>query len=70
MSCEFGVRSTTDTASSVATAAENRPVYSVTVYVRRNENHDGNKITHENEDSIGIFLPAVGHLDVFFLCDL
>jgi hypothetical protein len=27
-------------------------------------------MTHENEDSIGIFLPAVGHLIVFFLCSL
>jgi len=68
MSCEFGLRSRTDTASSAATVAENRPVYSATGYVQSNEN--GKKITHENEDSIGIFLPAVGHLVVFFLCDL
>jgi hypothetical protein len=57
-----------DTASSAATAAENRPVYSATVCVCSNEN--GDTMTHENEDSIGIFLPAVGHLVVFFLCNL
>jgi hypothetical protein len=26
--------------------------------------------THENEDSFGIFLPALGHLVVFILCAL
>jgi hypothetical protein len=26
--------------------------------------------THENEDSIGIFLPAIDHLVVLFLCNL
>jgi hypothetical protein len=30
----------------------------------------GNTRTHENEDAISVFLPAVDHPVVFFLCSL
>ena len=51
-----------------ATAAENRPVYSVPVYAKR---YMGcNTRTHEKEDSISIFLPSVDHLLVFNICSL
>jgi hypothetical protein len=50
----------------VATEAENKPVCGVPVYARKGM--DINTGTHEYEDPIGVFLPAVGHLVVFFLC--
>jgi hypothetical protein len=56
-----------DTASSAATAAENKPVCSVPVNVRRVMKADIR--THENEHAIGILLPALGHLVIFFLCN-
>jgi len=31
---------------------------------------NGDKKTYENEDTIGIFLPAIRHLVVFFLGNL
>jgi hypothetical protein len=31
---------------------------------------DGDTRTHENEDAIGIFLPALDHLVVFIICGL
>jgi hypothetical protein len=54
------------TARSAATAAENRPVYGVLVYAQDNMSADTR--THENEDRISIFLPALDHLVVLFLC--
>lgn len=62
------MRSWPDTASNTATAAENKPVYGVPVDVHNNEN--GETKTHKNENAISILLPAVGHLIVFFLCNL
>ena len=53
-----------DTARSVATAAENRPVYSVSVNARMGTTSD--MWSYEYEDSVGVLLPAVGHLVVFF----
>jgi hypothetical protein len=54
------------TARSAATAAENKPVYSVPVYAQKIVN--GNARTHKDEDAISIFLPALDHLVVLFLC--
>lgn len=48
----------------MATAAENRPVYDVSVYARDSTTSD--TWSHEYEDSVGVLLPAVGHLVVFF----
>ena len=56
----------TVTARSAATTAANRPVYSVPVYAQHNVNADTK--THENEDTISIFLAALDHIDVLFLC--
>jgi hypothetical protein len=51
-----------------ATAAENRPVYSVPVHAQRYMDSDTR--THEKEDSFGIVLPLVDHLFVFNICSL
>jgi hypothetical protein len=64
----LGIRLGSDTESRAATAAENKPVYSVPDYARRKMYADTR--THKNEDPIGILLPAIGHLIVFFLCSL
>ena len=64
---KLGLKSGTVIVSSPATAAENKPVYSFPVYwVQRNEYTR----THENEDYISISSPALGHLVVFFFCNL
>ena len=34
------------------------------------DNMDADRRTHENEDSVGILLPALDHLVVFLLCGL
>jgi hypothetical protein len=54
------------TERSVATEAENRPVYSVLVYALDSINADTR--THEDEDPVSISLPSFDHLVVFFLC--
>lgn len=58
----------TDTASNAVTAIENKPVCGVPVDVHSIGNSDTK--THKNEDAVGILLPAVGHLIVFFLRNL
>ena len=64
----FGLRSWRETASSAATAAENKPVCSVLlVYVWSSEIVETR--TDEDGDSVGVFLLEVGHLVVFFLCN-
>jgi len=57
-----------DTAKSPATAAENKPVYSVLVNSYGSESYD--VVTDKNEDAIGVFLPAVHFLIVFIRCYL
>ena len=54
-----------DTASSAATAAENKPAYNVLVNVQRAM--DADTRTYKNEHAISILLPALGHLVVLFL---
>jgi hypothetical protein len=49
-----------------ATAAENRPVFSVPVYSQANVN--SNTRTYKNEDAISIVFPVFGVLIVLFLC--
>jgi hypothetical protein len=63
----FGLRSRTVTARSAATAAENRPVYSVPIFAQ--SSIDVNMSTHNDEDPISIFLPAFNHLPILLLCD-
>ena len=41
----------------------------VPVYAQDNMDAD-NKRTHENENSVGILMPAFHHLDVFILCSV
>ena len=53
------------TARNIATAAENRPAYSVLVYAQISM--DAHTRTHEIEDAIKIFFPALDHLVVLFL---
>ena len=53
---------------SVATAAENRPVYSVLVYAQDNTNSETR--THKDEDPVSIPLPTFDHLVVFIFCGL
>ena len=48
--------------------AENKPVCGVPVYSQIKL--DAVTSTHENEDSIGIFLRAQNHVVIFILCDL
>lgn len=55
------------TERSTETAAANRPVYSVPIYAPNGMNP--NMRTHKKEHPIGIFLPALDHLVVLFLCD-
>jgi hypothetical protein len=47
---------------------EKKPVYSVPV--DRSENTNDDARTHEYEDSISAFSPALDHLIVFFLCNI
>ena len=63
-----GLRPGTVKPRSAATAAENKPVYSISVYGQ--DNMIGDTKTHKNEDPISILLPAFDHLVVFFLCSL
>jgi hypothetical protein len=65
---ELGLKSGTVIVSSPATAAENKPVYSVPVYGCSGMNTDTR--AHENEGYISISSPALGHLVVFFFCNL
>jgi hypothetical protein len=66
----LGIRFWTVTASSAATAAENKPVCSFPCcYVQGKIDADTAE-THENEEPFGIFLPAIGHLVVLILCGL
>ena len=64
----MGLRPGTVKPRSAATAAENKPVYSISVYGQ--DNMIGDTKTHKNEDPISILLPAFDHLVVFFLCSL
>jgi hypothetical protein len=68
VSWPFGLRSWTVTARRAATAAENRPVYSIPVYVRKYMNAGTG--TYKNENPISILLPTLNHLVVLFLCGL
>ena len=62
----FGLRSSIIAGKSEATALENRPVYSAPVYAQISM--DAYKRTHEYEDVINLFLPAIDHLVVLVLC--
>ena len=51
------------TVRSVATVAENRPVYNVPVYAQDRMNVD--TMAHEDKNSLSILLPGFDHLVVF-----
>ena len=54
-----------------ATEAENKPVYHVIVVaVNMRSNMTVDMRTHEDKDTISALLPAIGHVLIFFLCNL
>ena len=68
VSCGFGFRSLMASAINAARVAENKPVYSFLVgSLSGLQTIMG---TYEEYDSLRIFLPAFGHLDIIFLFHL
>ena len=68
MSWLFGLKSWMVTARRAATAAENKPVYIMPIYVKKYMNLDTR--TYKNENAISVLLPTLDHLVVLLICGL